>query len=283
MSCRWCCMTTTLYLEAEWDEDALRKVGYPSERRVDPQVLVGPGGPNGSLQVGCFEGNAEKGHDHPGSSPGVCRPAQHRAWHGRGRRRGDAVLCNLRELDEAKLRFIVGSRVTKAPIDLARTSAGTETRSPTVRSSTPHPPGSQHRQRSPTQKAEPVWAPRRARRVVAGRWAYSVKRAARDSKTDPAGEPGQGGRRRREGRPHPGSSRQQRRPAPWMRCHWPGCLARGPEGLRHQHPHRADACGWRSSARTTTSGRSRRRSGCPRATYVPGRSSTTPRTRSRPT
>src|SRR5690625_6010291 len=49
---------TTLYFEAE-NEDALRKVGYSKERRVDPQIVVGllvdreavP------LEIGCFEGN----------------------------------------------------------------------------------------------------------------------------------------------------------------------------------------------------------------------------------
>lgn len=49
---------TTLYFEAE-HEDALRKVGYSKERRVDPQVVVGllvdrNGFP---LEIGCFEGN----------------------------------------------------------------------------------------------------------------------------------------------------------------------------------------------------------------------------------
>ena len=53
---------TTLYFEAE-HEDALRKVGYSKERRVDPQVVAGllvdrHGFP---LEIGCFEGSkAEK-------------------------------------------------------------------------------------------------------------------------------------------------------------------------------------------------------------------------------
>lgn len=34
------CDATTLYFEAE-DEDALRKIGYSKERRVDPQIVVG--------------------------------------------------------------------------------------------------------------------------------------------------------------------------------------------------------------------------------------------------
>ena len=53
-----CPTGTTLYFEAE-KEDALRKVGYSKERRVDPQIVVGllvdrQGFP---LEIGCFEGN----------------------------------------------------------------------------------------------------------------------------------------------------------------------------------------------------------------------------------
>jgi transposase len=49
---------TTLYIEAE-SEDELRKVGFSKERRVDPQIVVGPlvdrsGFP---LEIGCFEGS----------------------------------------------------------------------------------------------------------------------------------------------------------------------------------------------------------------------------------
>jgi hypothetical protein len=54
---------TTLYFEAE-HEDALRKVGYSKERRVDPQVVVGllvdrHGFP---LEIGCFEGSKAEKH-----------------------------------------------------------------------------------------------------------------------------------------------------------------------------------------------------------------------------
>lgn len=52
---------TTLYFEAD-KEDAVRKVGYSKERRVDPQIVVGLlvdrcGFP---LEIGCFEGNKAK-------------------------------------------------------------------------------------------------------------------------------------------------------------------------------------------------------------------------------
>ncbi|WP_301470306.1 IS1634 family transposase [Brachybacterium sp.] len=54
---------TTLYLEAE-KEDALRKVGFSKERRVDPQIVVGllvdrNGFP---LEIGCYEGNKAETH-----------------------------------------------------------------------------------------------------------------------------------------------------------------------------------------------------------------------------
>jgi transposase len=109
---------TTLYFEAEKDDD-LRKVGYSKERRVDPQVVVGllvdrRGFP---LEIGCFEGNK------PETLTIVPIVKQFQARHGLA----DMVVVadagmlsssNLKNLDEATLRFIVGSRVTKAPKDL---------------------------------------------------------------------------------------------------------------------------------------------------------------------
>ena len=105
---------TTLYFEAE-KEDELRKVGYSKERRVDPQIVVGllvdrRGFP---LEVGCFEGNkAETLTITP-----IVKQFQER--HGIA----DMVIvadagmlsaANLKAIDEAGLRFIVGSRATKA-------------------------------------------------------------------------------------------------------------------------------------------------------------------------
>ncbi len=109
---------TTLYFEAD-KEDEFRKVGYSKERRVDPQIVVGllvdrHGFP---LEIGCFEGNkAETLTIVP-----IVKAFQQR--HGIT----DMVVvaaagmlsgANLRDLDQAELRFIVGSRVTKAPNDL---------------------------------------------------------------------------------------------------------------------------------------------------------------------
>ena len=109
---------TTLYFEAE-HEDALRKVGYSKERRVDPQVVVGllvdrHGFP---LEIGCFEGNKAEKH----TILPVIR--QFQARHGIEAMvvvadAGMLSAANLDDLDEAGLGFIVGSRVTKAPVDL---------------------------------------------------------------------------------------------------------------------------------------------------------------------
>jgi Transposase DDE domain len=113
---------TTLYFEAE-KEDQLRKVGYSKERRVDPQVVVGllvdrHGFP---LEIGCFEGNKAE------TTTLVPIIEQFQERHSLA----DMVVVadagmlsagNLRQLDEAQLRFIVGSRVTKAPVDLRASS-----------------------------------------------------------------------------------------------------------------------------------------------------------------
>ena len=54
---------TTLHFEAD-NEDALRKVGYSKERRVDPQIIVGLLVDRGGfpLEIGCWEGNKAEKH-----------------------------------------------------------------------------------------------------------------------------------------------------------------------------------------------------------------------------
>ena len=137
---------TTLYFEAEHEDD-LRKVGYSKERRVDPQIVVGllvdrHGFP---LEIGCFEGNKAEtttivpivrqfADRHNLADIAIVADA------------GMLSATNLHALDQAGLRFIVGSRVTKAPADLESHlrwhGIGTVTRSPTGSSSTrsPHAP-----------------------------------------------------------------------------------------------------------------------------------------------
>nr|WP_259559727.1 IS1634 family transposase [Brachybacterium sillae] len=110
---------TTLYFEAE-NEDALRKVGYSKERRVDPLIVVGLLVDRGGfpLEIGCFEGN----HAETRTIVPIIRQFQARNDLADMVVVADAGMlsaANLRELDEADLKFIVGSRQTKAPGDLA--------------------------------------------------------------------------------------------------------------------------------------------------------------------
>ena len=178
---------TTLYFEAE-KEDDLRKVGYSKERRVDPQILVGllvdrRGFP---LEVECFEGSkAEK-------LTIVPIVEQFQARH----QLADLVVVadagmlsstNLKALAEAKFRFIVGSRTTKAPLDLAshfRWHGDAFTDGQIIDTITPRVATTAARKvNDPAVKAEPVWDP--AVHLLSWRavWAYSHPRAQRDRKT----------------------------------------------------------------------------------------------------
>ena len=178
---------TTLYFEAE-KEDDLRKVGYSKERRVDPQVVVGllvdrHGFP---LEIGCFEGNkAETLTIVP-----IVKAFQDR--HGIA----DMVVVadagmlsssNLRDLDDAGLRFIVGSRVTKAPKDLEshfRWHGDAFVDGQVIDTITPRDQrGTAVKASDPTVKAEPVWNPSVHAKSWRAVWAYSTKRAVRDNKT----------------------------------------------------------------------------------------------------
>lgn len=110
---------TTLHFENE-NEDDLRRVGMSKEHRVDPQVQVGllvdPGG--FPLEVHLFEGNkAETTTLIP-----VLTSFQER--HGIADMvvvadAGMLSASNLNALEDAGFSFIVGSRLTKAPYDLA--------------------------------------------------------------------------------------------------------------------------------------------------------------------
>lgn len=178
---------TTLYFEAD-NEDALRKVGYSKERRVDPQIVIGLlvdrcGFP---LEIGCFEGNkAETLTIVP-----IIKAFQQR------HRLTDMVVVadagmlsssNLRELDEAGLRFIVGSRVTKAPIDLTshfHWHGTVFTDGQIIDTITPRDQrGTTSNSSDVKVKAEPVWNPETHVKSWRAVWAYSAKRAVRDSKT----------------------------------------------------------------------------------------------------
>lgn len=178
---------TTLYFEAE-NEDELRKVGYSKERRVDPQVVLGllvdrAGFP---LEIGCFEGNtAEKS-----TILTVIRAFQARHALADLAVVADAGMlsaANLTALDDAGLRFIVGSRMTKAPGDLAshfRWNGDAFTDGQLIDTITPRVATAAARAvNDPALRAEPVWDPDAHHRSWRAVWAYSAKRAARDAKT----------------------------------------------------------------------------------------------------
>jgi len=175
---------TTLYFEAE-KEDALRKVGYSKERRVDPQIVVGllvdrTGFP---LEIGCYEGNKAE------TQTIVPIVTQFQERHNLADMvvvadAGMLSATNLKELDEAGLRFIVGSRVTKAPIDLAshfRWHGDAFTDAQLIDTITPK--SSRVVENDERLKAEPVWDPEQHPASWRAVWAYSTKRAVRDNRT----------------------------------------------------------------------------------------------------
>lgn len=179
---------TTLYFEAEKEDegkDGLRKVGYSKERRVDPQIVVGllvdrRGFP---LEIGCFEGNrAETLTMIP-----IIKQFQERHDIADMVVVADAGMLsatNLNELDDAGLRFIVGSRVTKAPVDLEshfRWHGDAFTDGQLIDTITPK--NRRVIENDTKRKKEPVWDPEAHPGSWRAVWAYSAKRAARDGKT----------------------------------------------------------------------------------------------------
>jgi len=175
---------TTLYFEAE-NEDALRKVGFSKERRVDPQIVVGllvdrNGFP---LEIGCYEGSKAETQT---IIPIVKQFAERHQL-------ADMVVVadagmlsavNLKEFDEAGLRFIVGSRVTKAPVDLAshfRWHGDAFADGQVIDTITPK--NRRVIENDSARKAEPAWDREQHPSSWRAVWAYSAKRAARDNKT----------------------------------------------------------------------------------------------------
>jgi len=175
---------TTLYFEAELEDD-LRKVGYSKERGVDPQVVIGLLVDRGGfpLEVGCFEGDRAETTTIVPIVKAFAEPHQV----------ADMVVVadagmlsgkNLSELDAAQLRFIVGSRTTKAPLDLAshfRWHGDAFTDGQVIDTITAH--SAARSENDPAVRAEPVWDPGTHTASWRAVWAYSAKRAARDGKT----------------------------------------------------------------------------------------------------
>ena len=176
---------TTLYFEAE-KEDSLRKVGYSKERRVDPQIVVGllvdrTGFP---LEIGCFEGNKAETH----TIIPVIKRFQDRHQVSDMVVAADAGMLsakNLKELDDAGLRFIVGSRQVKAPHDLAtyfRWNGEWAEDGTVIDTITPRG----QKRLDPTRtkvKAEPVWDAETFPDAWRAVWQYRRKRAMRDEQT----------------------------------------------------------------------------------------------------
>ena len=175
---------TTLYFEAEREDD-LRRVGYSKERRVDPQVIVGllvdrHGFP---LQVGCWEGNKAE------TTTIIPIAEAFQAAHGIEdliivADAGMLSAANLAALDDARLRFIVGARTTRAPGDLEahfHWHGDAFTDGQVIDTITPRR-GSQS-ERDKSRKSEPVWDPHTHPGSWRAVWVYSKKRAARDNQT----------------------------------------------------------------------------------------------------
>jgi transposase len=152
---------------------------------VDPQIVVGLLVDRGGfpLEIGCFEGNKAE------TATIVPIIKQFQARHNLA----DMVIVadagmlsasNLRELDEADLRFIVGSRMTKAPADLAshfRWHGDAFTDGQLIDTITPR---TGHKNENNTDlRVEPVWDPGTHPGSWRAVWAYSRKRAARDAFT----------------------------------------------------------------------------------------------------
>ena len=181
---------TTLHFEADKEDPGaggLRKVGYSKERRVDPQIVVGllvdrAGFP---LEIGCYEGNkAETLTILP-----MVKQFQDRHSLADMVVVADAGMLsagNLRELDEAGLRFIVGSRVTKAPVDLEshfRWQGTAFTDGQVIDTITPRTGHRKDAASNPAIKAEPVWDKATHPGSWRAVWAFSTKRSVRDSTT----------------------------------------------------------------------------------------------------
>lgn len=179
---------TTLYFETE-KNDGFREPGFSKERRIDPQITVGlltdrHGFP---LEVGAFEGNkAEKRTIIP-----IVKQFRDRYHLSDFVVVADAGMLsrdNLRELHTAGFKFIVGSRTSTAPHDLAKwfTRRGNHFDDGAIVDTVTPRGNATHKTReainNPAVTAEPIWTPHNdlAWRAI---WQYRTKRAVRDTHT----------------------------------------------------------------------------------------------------
>ena len=175
---------TTLYFEAE-EEDDLRRVGYSKDRRVDPQVIVGllvdrRGFP---LRIGCWEGSRAE------TTTIIPIVEAFQAAHGIEELvvvadAGMLSAANLTALDDARLRFIVGARQVWAPGDLeAHFHWHGDAPADGQVIDTITPKKGSRSERDVSKRREPVWDPHTHPGSWRAVWAYSKKRAARDTQT----------------------------------------------------------------------------------------------------
>lgn len=233
---------TTLYFEAD-KEDDLRRVGYSKERRVDPQIIVGLLVDRGGfpLRIGCWEGDrAETTTIVP-----VVREFVRSAGIEHLVVVADAGMLSAADpaaLDEAGVGFIAGSRMTRAPVDLAahfRFHGDVLADGQIIDTITPRR-GGRCAERDENLRDEPVRDPATHPGSWRAVWVYSAKRFARDSKTLTAQE--SRARAVVAGRRRPRGTRFARRPPgrPGGRRGRTGPRQAhgGPEGPREQHPRR---------------------------------------------
>ncbi|MBP2436212.1 hypothetical protein JOF34_000798 [Microbacterium amylolyticum] len=137
------------------------------------------------LEIGCYEGNqAETSTIIP-----IIKPFQDRHDIEDMVVVADAGMLsagNLAALEEANLRFIVGSRVTKAPLDLAshfRWHGDAFSDGQVIDTITPRT--GRRSENDEAVRAEPVWDPEQHPGSWRAVWAYSAKRATHAAWTKP--------------------------------------------------------------------------------------------------
>ncbi len=180
----------TLYFGRPQNEDGLRKVGYLLNAACrSPDRDRAAGRPDAdSPGDRLFRGRPGR-DDHDRVDHRAVRPTPRPGAHG-GRRRCRMSAKNLTALDEAGLGFIVGSRTTKAPTDLAlplplarrRLHRRADHRHH-------HPKNSRIVENDAAKKAEPVWNPQESTPRRGGRCglASAKTRCARQQDADHPG------------------------------------------------------------------------------------------------
>ena len=160
---------TTLYFEAE-TRDSLRRVGDWRGEESRPQIIVGLLVDRAGFPLRIV---VEQFRQAAKVEPLVVVADA-----------GMLSAANLAALDDARLRFIVGARTTRAPGDLEahfHWEGDAFTDGQVIDTITPRRGSRSERDKS--RKAEPVWDPHTHPGSWRAIWVYSKKRAARDNQT----------------------------------------------------------------------------------------------------